>query len=124
MRSYLNFDQFMAEKNKDTILVTIFGKEYEVAKEVPAIVPVMMARIEGGADQVQQINVLVKAADLLLGKEAVDELCAKGLSAKDFGELIQMIFKAVNETTNEDDGGQELSDDDGHKAVRGNSSKK
>lgn len=111
MKSYLNFDKFMREKERDTIIVTIYGKQYEVCKEVPAIVPVLMARYEGTGDKVQQTKMMMKAADMMLGRKNVDELCTKGMSSRDFGELIQKLFVMCSDAVIEDEDAQELSDD-------------
>lgn len=40
----LNFDNFITEKKAEPVFITVFGKEYKVKPEIPAIVPVMMAR--------------------------------------------------------------------------------
>ena len=111
MKTYLNFDKFMREREHDTIVVTIYGKQYEVCKEVPAIVPVLMARFEGTGDKVQQTKMMMKAADLMLGKKTVDELCSKGMTSKDFGELIQKLFVMCSDAVIEDEDAQELGDD-------------
>ena len=53
MSKILDFDKFISEKKKETITVTVLGKDYPVSMEIPAIVPVMMARAEASLDQQQ-----------------------------------------------------------------------
>ena len=45
MGKILNFDNFMAEKKKETISVTVMGKEYVVPMEIPARYPRSSLRI-------------------------------------------------------------------------------
>ena len=79
MGKILNFDKFISEKKQETITVTIMGEEYSVPMEIPAIVPVMMARAES-MDGQQQTRMVMLAADAMLGAENVDKLCNKGFS--------------------------------------------
>lgn len=98
MNKILNFDQFIAEKKKETITVTIFGKEYIVPCEIPANVPVMMARAETEMSGQEQLKLVMQAADNMFGREAVNELCAKGISTKDLADLVQKLFVKISGT--------------------------
>ena len=126
MGKVLNFDQFMSEKKKETIKVTIYGKQYEVPCEIPAIVPVMMARAEESAlDAQASTRMVMIAADALLGKAAVDEICGNGMTAKDLGSLVQQLFKMINGTANEgDDDTEEYTDEDSRSEKKGDSPSK
>ena len=126
MGKVLNFDQFMSEKKKETIKVTIFGKLYEVPCEIPAIVPVMMARAEESSlDAQASTRMVMLAADALLGKTAVDEICGNGMTAKDLGSLVQQLFKMINGTANEgDDDTEEYTDEDSRSEKKGDSQSK
>lgn len=113
MGKVLNFDKFISEKKKETLKVTVFGKEYDVPMEIPAIVPVMMARAESSLDTQQSATMIMRAADTMFGAENVTEMCCKGLSSTDLASLVQMIFKEVNEgATDDDDEVEEISDED------------
>jgi len=111
----LNFDQFMSEKNKETIDVQVYGKTYKVPMEIPAIVPVMMARAESALDPQQSTKMVMRAADAMLGSEAVDELCCKGMSASDLSSLVQQLFKKINGADEDEDEAEEVSDEDSRK---------
>ena len=91
MSKVLNFDKFMSEKKKETITVTVFGKDYKVPGEIPAIVPVMMARSEEAMNDDASVQLVMKAADILFGKEAVNEICAKGMSAADLANCTARV---------------------------------
>ena len=43
MSRTLNFDNFMSEKNQEPVLVTVYGKEYQVKPEIPASVSISEA---------------------------------------------------------------------------------
>ena len=119
----LNFDLFMQEKKHETMTITIFGKDYEVSLECPAIVPVMMARAEVEKDPKESTRMTMLAADAMIGKENVDELCSKGLSARDLADLIQRIFAEMNKSNAEDEE-QELTDEDSRSSAPSNKREK
>lgn len=116
MSKTLNFDKFISEKEREKIEVTVFGNVYEVECFVPAIVPVMMARAESSNDPQASVKMVMIAADAMLGRKTVNELCAKGISASDLSELVNRLFKIINGSDgNEDDEYEEVSDDDSRK---------
>ena len=119
----LNFDQFIQEKNHEMIKVTVLGKEYEIKSEIPAIVPVMMARAENADDAALATKMVMRAADSMFGSKNVDEMCDDGLSASDLANLVQMIFQKI-QGNDEDEDVQELSDEDSRKAVSSSESGK
>ena len=91
MGKILNFDNFMAEKKKETISVTVMGKEYVVPMEIPAIVPVMMARAENANDATANTRMVMRAADAMFGEANVNQMCADGLSAANLAMLVQQL---------------------------------
>lgn len=109
----LNFDNFITEKNEEPILVTVFGKEYKVKPQIPAIVPVMMARSNENMSEGDASRMVLRAADIMFGKEAIEELCEKGISVADLGSLIKHVFDMINGTGVDDDDAETLSDEDG-----------
>lgn len=111
----LDFDLFMREKNNETITVRIYGDEYEIPMQTPAIVPVTMARAEMSPDQTQSTMMIMKAADAMLGVETVDKLCRKGMSAADLSQLVQKLFYEFNHMDEEES--QEVTDEDSRVAV-------
>lgn len=125
MSKVLNFDKFIQEKNRETIDVTVLGKTYKVAAEIPAIVPVMMARSEATDDKQLATRMVMRAADAMFGKDAVNEMCDNGLSAANLADLVQRLFEQINTAnTDDDDESEELSDDDNYKAARGGKNSK
>lgn len=115
MGKVLNFDQFLSEKQKETIAVTVYGKEYLVPMTIPASVPIMMARAEESLDGKQSTRMIMKAADVMFGTAAIDEMCDKGMSASDLATLVQQIFKQINGGGDDDDEQEEVSDEDSRK---------
>lgn len=113
----LDFDLFMSERNKETIDVKVFGKTYQVAKEIPAIVPVMMARAEEDANSTLSGQMILRAADGFFGKGAVDEFCSKGMTTAELSNLVTQLFRAIN-GTEDDEEAEELSDEDSRIAVK------
>lgn len=95
-KKMLNFDQFLAEKNKDYIEVTVYGKVYKVKREVPAIVPIMIGRAGEDADEKLLGEAMMRAGDIMFGKDVIDELCDKGISATELGHLIRQVFTMVS----------------------------
>lgn len=109
----LNFDKFIAEHNKEQVEITVYGKVYKVPCEIPAIVPVMMARAEQDANAVLSSRMIIKAADSLFGTEAVNEFCDHGMTGPMLTELVKRTFDAINGKVDEDeDEAEELSDED------------
>lgn len=104
----LNFDSFMAEKQAEYITVTVFGKQYKVKKEIPAIMPIMMARANEETNREQVVFSILRAGDIMFGKKAIDEFCNKGMSSEMLSELIQQTFNMIS---NEDVDGDELEDE-------------
>lgn len=115
MSKVLNFDLFMAEHNRETIEVTVFGDVYKVPCEVPAIVPIMMARAEESKVGNDSTKMIMKAADAMFGAKNLDKMCAKGLTAVQLANLIERLFKTINGTDEEEE--QELDDESGKKQV-------
>lgn len=126
MGKILNFDNFMSEKKKDTITVTVMGKEYVVPMEIPAIVPVMMARAESANDPSANTRMVMRAADAMFGESNVDQMCADGLGAANLAMLVQQLFKEINDGASEDDDEtEELTDEDSRRQTgEGKRSKK
>lgn len=122
MGKVLNFDLFMQEQRHETMDVIVMGDTYTVPMEVPAIVPVMMARAEETINPMEYTRIIMRTADLFFGKEAVDTMCKKGMGAKNLAALIEKIFNEINGGGDADDEVQELSDDDGY--VQTNSGKR
>lgn len=119
MKKVIEFDKFIQEKNAETITVKAFGEEIQVKAEIPAIVPVMLARAENENDLVTQAKITMKAADIMLGKEMVDKLCEKGIGSKELASLIEKLFSEIN-GTDDDEEGQELSDEESRVTPVGN----
>lgn len=100
----LNFDRFLSEKKNEYITVTVMGKEYKVRNEVPAIVPIMIARA-GEDENASTVGLaMMRAGDVMFGKEAIDEMCNNGISTTELGMLIRQVFGMVS--------GQDIDGDD------------
>ena len=119
----IQFDLFMNEKNHDTITIkNIFGRDITVRAEIPAIVPVMIARAENMKDANEQTRMIMRAADGFLGPATVDELCTKGMTAEQLVQLMLKLFAIINGGDEGDE--EELSDEDSRRAAGGAPEKK
>lgn len=113
MSKVLNFDKFIREKEHETIEVTVYGDVYTVPMEIPAIIPVMMARAEEEMDTVMRTRMVMRAADSMFGVEGVNKMCQKGMSARSLGELVETVFAQINGDDGDEDEAQELDDESG-----------
>ena len=109
----LNFDNFMAEKNEEPIIVQVYGEEYKVKPEIPAIVPVMMARSNEEMNEGDASRMVLRAGDILFGEENINKFCKKGMSIENLGILIRQVFDMINGKSVDDDDAETLSDEDG-----------
>ena len=123
----LDFDAFMAEKNAEYVTVTVYGKPYRVQREIPAMMPIMMARANEDTTAEEAGLAVLRCGDVLFGREAIDLFCAKGMSAEDMSLLIQKTFRLISGEDVDGDGlaDEVLADDAGKTAVkRRNAAKK
>lgn len=120
----LNFDNFMIEKKQEPILVTVYGKEYEVKPEIPAIVMVTLARTnETSISETDATMMVLNAGDVLFGKEAINEFCSKGMRADQLVNLIKMIFEMIKGKDVDGDTVEEVDDEAGMVAAGGKGKK-
>ena len=120
----LDFDQFMSERAKETIDVKVYGKTYKIAKEIPALVPIMMARSEEDEDASLSGQMILRAADGWFGKEVVDEFCKNGMTTNELSNLVTQLFRAINGDSEDDDDAEEYSDEDSRVQVKNEKAKK
>ena len=124
MGKVVNFDNFMQEHEDRYMDVVVFGDTYSVRMQIPAIVPVMMARAEESLNPAESTRMVMRAADAMFGAESVNTMCRKGMTARNLAALIERVFAEIN-GTGEDDEAQELDDEAGRvQTGRGNSGKK
>ena len=109
----LNFDNFMAEKAEEPIIVRVYGEEYKVKPEIPAIVPVMMARSNEEMSEGDASRMVLRAGDILFGEENINKFCKNGMSIENLGSLIRQVFDMINGKSVDDDDAETLSDEDG-----------
>lgn len=109
----LNFDNFMAEKDEEPIIVRVYGEEYKVKPEIPAIVPVMMARSNEEMSEGDASRMVLRAGDILFGEDNINKFCKNGMSIENLGSLIRQVFDMINGKSVDDDDAETLSDEDG-----------
>ena len=97
MDKVLDFDRFLAEKRQETLTVRVYGQDYRIKKEIPALVPVLLAR-QAEEDAEEKGKVLLQAGDLMFGREAIDSFCRKGMSAEKLAELVEQVFARILDT--------------------------
>lgn len=120
----LNFDNFMTEKKQEPIMVTVFGKEYPVKPEIPAIVMVTLARSnDASISEFDATQMMIRAGDALFGKSVIEEFCKNGMQASQLIELIKMVFEVINGKDVDGDDVEELSDEDGMVATKSEAKK-
>ena len=109
----LNFDNFMLEKDEEPIIVRVYGEEYKVRPEIPAIVPVMMARSNEEMSENDASRMVLRAGDMLFGEDNINKFCKKGMSIENLGILIRKVFDMINGKSVDDDDAETLSDEEG-----------
>jgi len=110
----LNFDNFMTEKKQEPIKVTVFGKEYDVKPEIPAIVMVTLARTnESTMSESDAAMMILNAGDVMFGKKAISEFCQNGMRADQLVTLIKMVFEMINGKDVDGDDVEEVDDETG-----------
>lgn len=107
-RRTLNFDNFMSEKKTEYVTVTVYGKAYKIKQQIPAIVPVMMARADESTAQGEVMLAVLRAGDIIFGKDTINEFTEKGMSADELAALIQQTFSLISNT---DVDGDDVDDD-------------
>lgn len=108
MDEYLDFDRFMAEMEGETLKVKVYGTVYTVKREIPAILPLTLARAEGKG-RADLGRAVLNAAEMLFGSEAIDHFCSRGMSSRALSALVQhtlqRIIREDRTETLDDDGG-------------------
>lgn len=121
----LNFDNFMVEKKEEPILVTVYRKQYPVKPAIPAVVMITLARAsDGEMSDADSALMIYRAGDILFGKEAIDEMCRKGMSAEQLANLIKAVFETVNGKNVDGEDTEEMDDESGMVAASGSEGKK
>lgn len=110
----LNFDNFMSEKKQEPIKVTVFGEQYDVKPEIPAIVMVTLARSdEATVSEFEATKMIINAGDIMFGKPVIDRFCRKGMRAEQLVELIKSVFDMINGKDVDGEEPEELDDESG-----------
>ena len=112
----LDFDAFMAEKNREYVTVTVYGREYRVRREIPALMPILMARAGEETSPEEAGLAVLRCGDILFGREAVDAFCRAGMSCGELSELIQKTFCLITGEEREDPDEETLTDEAGKPA--------
>lgn len=114
----IDFDQFLKERKRSYITVKVFGEEYKVKNELPAIVPIMIARAGEDADSGVIGNAIMQAGEVMFGAETIEKFCRMGMSAPELGTLIRLVFNRVSgQNVDGEDMGDEQSGDDASGSV-------
>jgi len=117
----LEFDRFLEETRQEQLQVVVRGQTFTCPLRLPALVPLRMARAQQMENderrETEYRNLVFEAADQLFGPREMDRICALGLSAQEVALLIQKVFEVIN--GREEPEGEELSDEDSRRSVRG-----
>lgn len=74
MAKFKDFDAMIAEMHHETEAFRIFGKEYHIKNDLPAIVVLEMSKYDD--DVSIPTKVLIRAGRLIFGDDVLDELTA------------------------------------------------
>lgn len=91
---YKDFDEFFAEKEKETINFKFAGKDYNVPASMPAIIPIKMDRLadeygtEAEVPNEETYSLMLK----LLPKGKLEEL-AEDASVNELNEILMWIME-------------------------------
>ena len=91
---FKSFDDMLAETTNETITIRVYGKDYTIPAQMPAIIPVMMARFEDDPEAMQRLTYL--AGDHLFGHEAVTEWASHdGFTKEKLETIVSEVFKMI-----------------------------
>ena len=99
MGKLLDFDNFLAEKKRQSVEVKVYGKVYKVKKEFPAALVIELARIAetgGKMNAADEGRLTLKMGEALFGKAGFQEICGKGISVEDLAQLVHRTFALVS----------------------------
>lgn len=68
-------------------------------------------------------KIVLKAADVMFGARAIDEMCEKGLTTEQIGELVKKTFAVINGQDVDGEDAETLSDEDGMVQTEGRAKK-
>lgn len=113
----LDFDRFLSEKRQEYVTVNVFGESYRVKREIPALLPLMLAR--AGEEDARPVlgRTLLQAGEILFGAETLRGFALRGMSAGEMAELVERTLALIcgveeEGMTLEDDGAAESRGDD------------
>ena len=97
-RKHINFDEYRAEKAKETIKITAFGNEYELpgSPKVAIIERLMELKKKSGKEAFipeEQIIVMVKE---LIGEEDATQLIKEGITVEELEWLLKQIWSVYS----------------------------
>ena len=98
MGKYRDFDAFWAEKKKEPITFTVFGKKYDLPAEVPASLMLKVMRLQQneGAGAAVSFETIEELLTGVLGKEQFNTLLESGIGMAQLSEVLDWIMDAYN----------------------------
>lgn len=106
----LDFDRFMAEKACEYVAVKVYGRLCRVRREIPALLPMLLARAAEISPE-EMGRAMLRTGDMLFGPEQMDEFCRQGMTAGEMTALVERTLalicgkpEAGDAETLEDDG--------------------
>lgn len=107
---YLDFDRQFSEMKRETITVRLFGEDVTIPAQIPAIIPIELARYEAKSNV--PMPVLIRAANMLFGEKITEWAQRPDFTADMLGEIIVRVFGAINGTDEGDEEPEALTEDD------------
>jgi hypothetical protein len=98
MSKYRDFDAFWAEKDKDPITFTVFGKKYDLPAEVPASLMLKVMRLQQneGNSAAVSFETIEELLTGILGKEQFKSLLESGIGMAQLTDVLDWIMSAYN----------------------------
>lgn len=106
MTRYIDFDAARAERQRDPVVVRIFGRDWELSSSLPAkvMLDIITAQATGVDEMTESQGAeLVRA---LVPNAIFDAWLDEGFSVDDLVELVPMLIRVYRGGSDEDDPGE------------------
>ena len=94
LNNVLDFDAAMAEMGAKTITVMLFGEEWQIPGELPALIPLKVMRLqrEQGGDADLSREDTIEMATALFGEANLDEWLRRGITMDQLAKFTTLIL--------------------------------
>ena len=99
MKEYLSLDSFLQEASGDTLTVRLMGRDYEVRKAIPAIMPLRMVQaeqLEETEKGTEMMRIIARTGEILFGEKSFREILETGITMDELALVIRRIFGRIS----------------------------